>query len=150
MTRWGQGHFTAGKMNENSTIQSVVYRLNVERDRPHFPDTGGLDRERSCMVSAGWATGAMAASARRNRFPMTEADLIAVRFPFSTETIAGRAMLDDVVLTRLSASSTNPDYPLARIPTRPLRIWAVQRDVVEQLDASEFDRAPGDSAPLTP
>ena len=31
-------------MNENSTTQSVVYRLNVERDLSHLRDTGGLDR----------------------------------------------------------------------------------------------------------
>ena len=34
-------------------------------------------------------------------FPRTEADLIAVRFPFSTESIAERKMVDDTLVTRL-------------------------------------------------
>lgn len=38
------------------------------------------------------------------RFPMTEADLIAVRFPYSTEVIAGRSMIDDHILTGLATA----------------------------------------------
>lgn len=40
---------------------------------------------------------------RRN--PMTEADLIAVRFPYSQELIAGRMMVDDPRLTDLASAS---------------------------------------------
>lgn len=39
------------------------------------------------------------------RHPMTEADLIAVRFPHSTEAIANRRMTDDPRLTALATSS---------------------------------------------
>jgi len=39
------------------------------------------------------------------RHPMTEADLIAVRFPHSTEVIANRHMTDDTRLTALATSS---------------------------------------------
>lgn len=34
-------------------------------------------------------------------YPVTEADLIGVRFPFSCEVIAGRPMIDDRILTQL-------------------------------------------------
>lgn len=37
------------------------------------------------------------------RFPLTEADMIAVRFPFSQEIIAGRTMQDDVELLNMTS-----------------------------------------------
>ena len=50
------------------------------------------------------------------RFPMTEADLIAVRFPNSQEWIADRPMVDDPLLTCL-ASTTQTLFLLVEVKT---------------------------------
>ena len=65
---------------------------------------------------------------RRN--PMTEADLIAVRFPYSQELIAGRVMVDDPRLTNLGSDS-QVLFRLVEVKTDLCNIngpWSNERD----------------------
>jgi len=84
---------------------------------------------------------------RRN--PMTEADLIAVRFPYSQELIAGRVMVDDPRLTNLGSDS-QVLFRLVEVKTDLCNIngpWSNERDgnmqrVIRRLGFARPDDVP--------
>lgn len=52
---------------------------------------------------------------RVQRFPQTEADLIGVRFPYSTEILGGRYMVDDETLLQIDSTKSRVVFVLAEV-----------------------------------
>lgn len=59
---------------------------------------------------------------RTQRYPQTEADLIAVRFPYSAEIIGGRSMDDDNIVIQLDSDSKRIVFVLVEVKVDLCRI----------------------------